>query len=74
MNKEELDEVKELHYKKIRRLCQEYIDNELEYKTGVSDSRLIKINKLIANIFSEKERINEVINLMIELDNEEKNA
>lgn len=74
MNKEELNEIKEFHYKKIRRLCQKYIDNELDYKKGVADSRIIEINKLIANLSSERERINEIINLMIELGNEEKNA
>lgn len=73
ISKEELNEVKEFHYKKIRRLCQQYINNELDYKTGFSDSRLIEINKVITNLTSEIERINEVINLMIELDNEEKN-
>ena len=73
ISKEELNEVKEFHYEKIRRLCQKYINNELDYKTGISDSRLIEINKLITNLTSEIERINEVINLMIELDNEEKN-
>ena len=73
ISKEELNEVKEFHYEKIRRLCQKYINNELDYKTGISDIRLIEINKLITNLTSEIERINEVINLMIELDNEEKN-
>ena len=68
MSKDELNEVKEFHYKKIIRLCQKYIDNELDYRTGVSDSRLIEINKVIANLSSERERIIEVINLMIELD------
>lgn len=73
INKEELNEVKEFHYEKIRRLCQKYIDNELNYKTGISDSRLIEINKLITNLTSEIERINGLINILIELDNEEKN-
>lgn len=31
------------------------------------------MNKIIANLSSENERIDEVINLMVELDNEEKN-
>lgn len=74
MNKDELNEVKEFHYKKMKRLCQNYIDNELEYRTGVADSRIVEINKLIANLSSERERINEIINLMIEVGNEEKNA
>ena len=69
MGKDELNEVKEFHYKKIRRLCQNYIDNELDYRTGVSDSRLIEINKVIANLSSERARIIEVINLMTELEN-----
>lgn len=73
ISKEELNEVKEFHYEKIKRLCQKYINNELDYKTGISDSRLIEINKVVTNLTLEIERINEVINLMIELDNEEKN-
>lgn len=73
ISKEELNEVMELHYEKIRRLCQKYIDNELDYKTGISDRRHIEINKLITNLTSEMERIIELINLLIELDNEERN-
>ena len=56
ISKEELNEVKEFHYEKIRRLCQRYINNELDYKTGVNDSRLIEINKVITNLTSEKKK------------------
>lgn len=72
MNKEELDEVKEFHYEKIKRLCQRYVNNELDYRTGIGgDKRLIEINKVIASLSSEIIRINKISNLIRELDNKE---
>ena len=49
MNEDEILEIKEYHFKKIRRLCQEYIDRELDYKIGVTDDRLIEVWTLIEN-------------------------
>ncbi len=72
MNKEELCEAKEYHYRKIRRKCQTYIDNELDYKINkISDIRLLEVGKLIKELLSEKERINEIDNLIYEFDNKE---
>lgn len=72
MNKEELCEAKEYHYRRIRRKCQIYIDNELDYKINkISDIRLLEVGKLIKELLSEKERINEIDNLIYEFDNKE---
>ena len=60
MNKDEINEVREYHFRKIRRLCQEYIDKELDYKMGITDSRIIEIGKLIRKITDENERVNEI--------------
>lgn len=63
MSNEELQEVKEYHFKKIKKLCQEYIDKELDYKTGVADGRLIEVGKLIRKLNDEIKRINEIIEI-----------
>ena len=72
MNKEELCEAKEYHYRKIRRKCQTYIDNEIDYKINkVSDTRLLEVCKLIKELVDEKKRINEIDILIYEFDNKE---
>lgn len=71
MNKDEILEVREYHFKKIKKLCQEYIDKELDYKTGVTDDRLIEICTLIRKINDERERINEIIKMLYDYDNKE---
>ena len=65
MTKDELQEVKELHFKIIKRICQKYVDNEFYYKTTNGDTRISEVCCLIRGLTSEKERINELTNLMI---------
>ena len=71
MNKDEILEVKEYHFKKIKKLCQEYIFKELDYKTGVTDGRLIEIGTLIRKLNDERERINEINKMLFDYDNKE---
>ena len=47
MKKDEILEVMEYHFKKIKKLCQIYVEREIDYKTGINNSRLIEVCKLI---------------------------
>lgn len=69
MNKDELLEIREYHFKKIKRLLETYIDREVDYKTSfISDSRLLNINKLISELRCETERINEIDTMLYNCD------
>ena len=54
MNKDEILEVMEYHFKKIKKLCQIYVDREIDYKTVINNSRLIEVCKLIEEWEKEK--------------------
>ena len=69
MNKDEILEVREYHFKKTKRLCQGYIWKELDYKTDVTDGRLIEIGTLIRKLNDERERINEINKMLFDYDN-----
>lgn len=74
MSKEEKEAMKELHYKKVKTMCQNYQDKEIVYKysfvDGITrniaesvfcvDIRLAEINKLINNLIKERNRIIEI--------------
>ena len=71
MNKDEILEIMEYHFKKAKKLCQEYIDKELDYKTDVVDGRLMEIVTLIRKLNDERERINEIEKMLYDYDNKE---
>ena len=71
MNEDEILEVIEYHFKKIRRICQIYVDREIDYKVGVNDSRFIEVCNLIKDIECERERINEFEKMLHDYDNKE---
>ena len=50
MKKDEILEVMEYHFKKIKKLCQIYVDREIDYKTGINNSRLVEVCKLIEEL------------------------
>lgn len=74
MNKEEIEAMKEVHYRNIKSMCYNYQDQEICYKhTPINmsdvfpntinltkDNRLIEINKLIDNLIKERDRIIEI--------------
>lgn len=65
-------EVREYHFKKIKKLCQIYVDREIDYKTGINaDSRLIEVGKLIKELECETRRINELEKMLNDYDNKE---
>ena len=71
MNEDEILEVIEYHFKKIRRMCQIYVDSEIDYKLGSDDSRFIEVCNLIKDIECERERINELEKMLHDYDNKE---
>lgn len=72
MNKEEIEAMKEVHYRNIKSMCYNYQDQEICFKLtfieeaiknlkdAFSDNRLIEINKLIDNLIKERDRIIEI--------------
>ncbi len=71
MTKEEIKEMQNYHYKKIKGLCQDYCDNEFNAKFTVveniinnfksfEDKRLVEIDKLIHSLIEERNRIIEL--------------
>lgn len=72
MNKDEILEVKEYHFKKIKKLCQIYVDNEISYK-AFTDNRLIKVCELIKELECERGRLNELEKMLHDYDNTAKN-
>ena len=71
MNKEEINAMEEVHYKKIKDMCYRYYDNEVCAKytfiedvvnslIPYKDRRLFEINKLIDNLIKERDRIIEI--------------
>ena len=71
MKKDEILEVMEYHFKKIKKLCQTYVDREIDYKTVINNSRLIEVCKLIEKLKCESERINELEKMLYDCDNKE---
>ena len=71
MKKDEILEVREYHFKKIKKLCQTYVDREIDYKTVINNSRLIEVCKLIEKLKCESERINELEKMLYDYDNKE---
>ena len=71
MKKDEILEVMEYHFKKIKKLCQIYVDREIDYKTVINNSRLIEVCKLIEELKRESERINELEKMLYDYDNKE---
>ena len=71
MNKDEILEVREYHFKKIKKLCQIYVDREIDYKTVINNSRLIEVCKLIEELKCESKRINELEKMLHDYDNKE---
>ena len=71
MKKDEILEVMEYHFKKIKKLCQIYVDREIDYKTGINNSRLIEVCKLIEELKCESERINELEEMLHNCDNKD---
>ena len=71
MNKEEILEVMEYHFKKIKKMCQIYVDREIDYKTVINNSRLIEVCKLIEELKCESKRINELEKMLHNCDNKE---
>ena len=71
MKKDEILEVREYHFKKIKKLCQIYVDREIDYKTVINNSRLIEVCKLIEELKCESERINELEKMLHDCDNKE---
>ena len=71
MNKDEILEVMEYHFKKIKKLCQIYVEREIDYKIGINNSRLIEICKLIEELECESGRINELEKMLYDYDNKE---
>ena len=71
MKKDEILEVMEYHFKKIKKLCQIYVDREIDYKTVINNSRLIEVRKLIEELKRESERINELEKMLYDYDNKE---
>ena len=71
MKKDEILEVMEYHFKKIKKLCQIYVDREIDYKTGINNSRLIEVCKLIEELECESGRINELEKMLHDYDNKE---
>ena len=71
MNKDEILEVMEYHFKKIKKLCQIYVDREIDYKTVINNSRLIEVCKLIEELKRERGRINELEKMLYDYDNKE---
>ena len=71
MKKDEILEVMEYHFKKIKKLCQIYVEREIDYKTGINNSRLIEVCKLIEELKCESERINELEKMLHDCDNKE---
>ena len=71
MKKDEILEVMEYHFKKIKKLCQIYVDKEIDYKTSINNSRLIEVCKLIEELKYESERINELEKMLHDYDNKE---
>lgn len=79
MNKEEIEAMKELHYRNIKSMCYNYQDQEICYKLTpinmsdvfpniiklTKDNRLIEINKLIDNLIKERDRIIELDKLSV---------
>lgn len=68
MNKDEILEIREYHLKKIKKLCQIYVDREIDYKTGFSDSRLIEVSKLVKELERENGRLNELDKMLYDHD------
>ena len=56
---------------KIKKLCQIYVEREIEYKTGINNSRLIEVCKLIEELKCESGRINELEKMLHDCDNKE---
>ena len=71
MNKDEILEVMEYHFKKIKKLCQIYVEREIDYKTVINNSRLIEVCKLIEKLKCESGRINELEKMLYDYDNKE---
>ena len=71
MNKDEILEVREYHFKKIKKLCQIYVDREIDYKTVINNSRLIEVCKLIEELKCESKRINELEKMLHDCDNKD---
>ena len=71
MNKEEIEELKEFHYKNIKDMCRNYAENEITIKHTLvedlvnclkpfEDRRIIEINRLIEEFIKERDRIIEI--------------
>ena len=71
MKKDEILEVMEYHFKKIKKLSQIYEDREIDNKTGINNSRLIEVCKLIEELECESGRINELEKMLHDCDNKE---
>ena len=71
MKKDEILEVMEYHFKKIKKLSQIYVDREIDYKTGINNSRLIEVCKLIEELERESERINELEEMLHDYNNKD---
>ena len=61
----------EYHFKKIKKLCQIYVDREIDYKIGINNSRLIEVCKLIEELKCESGRINELEKMLHNCDNKD---
>ena len=71
MKKDEILEVREYHFKKIKKLCQIYVDREIDYKTDINDNRLIEVCKLIEELRCESGRINELEKMLYDYDSKD---
>lgn len=75
LKKEEINAMKETHYKKIKEMCYTYYDNEICYKRTFLentinnvqellplyvDKRMVELNKLIDSLVKERDRIIEI--------------
>ena len=71
MNKEEIQALKEVHYKNIRDMCNRYYNDEIAIKytfieealnslIPFEDRRLVEINRLIEEFTKERDRIVEI--------------
>lgn len=56
MNEDEILELKEYHFKKIKKLCQIYANREIDYKTGFDDSGFMKVCELIKELECDRGR------------------
>ena len=52
-------------------MCQIYVDREIDYKTGINNSRLIEVCKLIKELECESGRINELEKMLHDYDSKD---